>query len=92
MRKTAILLAISSALLSGCASNSGVVDMGSGTFFVSRQASTGLGGMGTLRADAYRDATAKCHGKPVSVVKTEESKPPYILGNFPRVDLTFRCG
>jgi hypothetical protein len=49
--------------------------------------------MGNLRADALRDAAAHCRaqGKAVTVVEERQSDPPYILGNYPRIDLTFRC-
>lgn len=43
-------------VLSGCASNSGVVGTGPDTFMVSRQAATGFSGLGTLKADAIREA------------------------------------
>lgn len=38
-------------LVTGCASNSGVVPIGPDTFMVSRQAATGFSGSGTLKAD-----------------------------------------
>ncbi len=79
--------------LAGCASNSGVVQMGSDNYFISKQAASGFTGLGSLRGDAMRDAYAQCSksGKSVQVTNTSESKPPYLLGNFPRVDITFRC-
>jgi hypothetical protein len=91
MKKIAAITA--SLILTSCSANSGIVDLGGGNYFVSRQASTGFGGLGTLRADALREATDVCRAKnkAVSVTKDDQSKEPYILGNFPRVDLTFRC-
>lgn len=85
---------IASLILASCAANSGIVEMGAGNYFVSRQAATGFEGMGTLRADALREATEICKAKnkTISVIKDDQSEPPYILGNFPRVDLTFHCG
>ncbi|HJY06950.1 MAG TPA: hypothetical protein VJ323_11595 [Bryobacteraceae bacterium] len=40
-----------------------------------------------------RDAYSQCSktGKSVEVTNTDQSNPPYLLGNFPRVDITFRC-
>ena len=77
----------------GCASNSGVVQMGSDTYFISKQAATGFTGLGSLRGEAMQEAYAQCSksGKAVQVTDTQDSKPPYLLGNFPRVDITFRC-
>lgn len=37
-------------LVTGCASNSGVVPIGPDTFMVSRQAATGFSGSGTLKS------------------------------------------
>jgi hypothetical protein len=81
------------ALAAGCASQSGVIDTGGGNYFVSRQAATGISGMGNLRAEALREAATHCsaQGKAVNVVHEEQSDPPYIFGNYPRVDLTFTC-
>lgn len=79
--------------LSGCASNSGVVSMGAGTLLLTAQASTGLGGLGNLKADALQQAGAHCQkqGKDFTVLSVHETKPPYVFGNYPRVDLNFRC-
>lgn len=81
------------ALLGGCAANSGVVSLGADRFIVSRQAATGFSGLGTLKADALREAEQHCtkKGKAVYVLKTTESEPPYVLGNFPRAEVEFMC-
>ena len=49
--------------------------------------------MGDLKAKTLRDAEAHCAAshQTFEVVGTSESKPPYILANYPRVELTFRC-
>ena len=79
--------------LSGCASNSGVVKTGTDTFMVSRQAATGFTGLGTLKAEAMKEAYDQCQktGKSVKVIESIDSKPPYIFGNFPRTELYFKC-
>ena len=89
----AIVVFCGVAFLAGCAANSGVVPMGSDTHMISKQAATGFSGMGSLKADAMREAYAKCSSekKVVEVIESNESKPPYILANYPRIDLTFRC-
>ena len=81
------------AALSGCASNSGVVPVGPDTYMVSRQAATGFSGMGTLKADAFQEANEYClkDKKKVQVVRTDESRPPYLLGNYPRAEVQFMC-
>lgn len=86
-------LAATVAILGGCAANSGVVSLGADRFMVSRQAATGFSGLGTLKADALREAEQYCakNGKAVYVLKTTESEPPYVLGNFPRAEVEFMC-
>lgn len=79
--------------LAGCASNSGVIPIGPDTFMVSRQAATGFSGSGTLKGEAFQEANQYClnQKKMLQVVNTTEAQPPYILGNFPKVELQFMC-
>ena len=88
-----ILPAVGALLVAACAVNSGVVSTGANTFMVSRQAATGFSGLGALKAEALREANKHCDdmGKTMEVISSEESKPPYIAGNFPRVEVHFRC-
>ena len=90
MKRISCLVAL---LMTGCASNSGVVPMGNDTYMVSRQAASGFSGMGTLKADAMREAYAECQktGKSVQVLETVDAKPPYIFGNFPKTEIRFKC-
>jgi len=94
MKRLSIPLVLLAGLsLAGCASNSGVRPVGPDTFIVSRQAATGFSGLGTLKADALDEAKRYCAGqkKELQVVSTNESKPPYLLGNFPRAEVQFMC-
>ncbi len=77
----------------GCASNSGVVAIGSDTYMVSRQAATGFSGLGTLKADAMKEAYDYCAAqkKALKVISTEEAEPPFIFGNFPKAEVQFTC-
>lgn len=79
--------------LGGCASHSGVVPAGGDTLLVTKQAATGFSGLGNLKAEALQEASDHCTQKKrgFDVVSVTESKPPYLLGNYPRVDLKFRC-
>ena len=85
-----VLLAL---ILTGCAANSGVVSMGQDSFMVSRQAATGFSGSGNLKAEAITEAGQYCssRGKTVQVVNSTEAQPPYILGNFPKAEIQFKC-
>jgi len=90
MKKIVILTVL---FVLGCASNSGVVPIGRDTFVVSRQASTGFSGLGTLKTEAFEEASEYCEelGKSLQVVSASESKPPYVLGNFPKAEVQFMC-
>jgi hypothetical protein len=87
------ILVSSIIVLAGCAVNTGVVPIGQDTFMVSRQAATGFSGLGDLKGEAFREANQYClnQRKSVQVLHTSESSPPYILGNFPRAEVQFRC-
>ena len=88
-----ILVILGMFVLAGCASNSGVVAMGPDTYFVSKQAATGFSGMGTLKAEAFGEAGQFCtsKGKTFQIMTQKDAEPPFILGNFPKVEITFRC-
>lgn len=89
-----ITLLAAVAAAAGCATNSGVVPMGKGIYTITAQAATGFSGLGDLKANALRQAAAHCNaqgGKDFQLVDVQETKPPYLLGNYPRVDLQFRC-
>lgn len=88
-----ILVMLGMIVLVGCASNSGVVAMGPDTYFVSKQAATGFSGMGTLKAEAIGEAGQFCNskGKTVQIMTQKDAEPPFIFGNFPKTEITFRC-
>lgn len=90
MRHCIIVAAL---ILAGCASNSGVVQMGPNSYFVSRQAATGLSGLGSLKAEAMAEAGQHCtaQGKTVDITDENDTKPPYIFGRYPRTEIRFRC-
>ncbi len=88
-----LLVSFMVALVGGCATNSAVVPMGSGTMLITKQAATGFPGLGNLKVDALQEAGAHCAGqsKELQVTNVSESKPPFVLGNYPRVEVQFRC-
>jgi hypothetical protein len=67
--------------------------MGGDIYMVSRQAATGFTGMGTLKAEAIKEAYAQCQNsnKIVQVIETIDAKPPYVFGNFPKTEIRFKC-
>lgn len=90
MRAASLAIAL---LVAGCASNSGVIPIGTDTFMVSRQAATGFSGSGTLKAEAFQEANQYCAAlhKKLQVVSTTEAQPPFVFGNFPKAEVQFMC-
>lgn len=81
------------ATLSGCASHTGVISIGPDTFMIAKQQATGFPGLGNMKAEIIAEGNDKCRadGKIFQLVTSQESKPPYILGNYPRSEITFLC-
>lgn len=81
------------ALLSGCAVHTGVVEISSNTYMVSRQAATGFTGRGNLKEESLSEANLFCKNKSKSlkIISIQEAQPPYILGNFPKAEVQFAC-
>jgi len=88
-----MLPALFSLSLFGCAANSGVAPTGPDSFLVSRQAATGFSGSGTLKAEALAEAGSYCtqHNKVLLVTEAKEVGPPYVMGNFPKAEVSFMC-
>lgn len=93
MKKSAGMACLAVATLVGCASNSGVIALGQDSYMISKQQATGFPGLGNITAENIAEATSHCSklGKRFEVVDIKESRPPYILGNYPRSDVRFTC-
>ncbi len=87
------IVLLSTILLAGCASNTGIIPIGKDTYMVSRQAATGFSGSGSLKAEAFQEANAYCtsQGKALQVVNTQEAQPPFVFGNYPKAEVQFMC-
>lgn len=87
-----ISLALSAAVV-GCASHTGVVPMGRDTFMIAKQQATGFPGLGNMKAEIIGEASRHCAaaGRELMIVSTQETQPPYVLGNYPRSEITFMC-
>jgi len=79
--------------LSGCASHTGVVGVGKENYMIAKQQATGFPGLGNLKAEIIAEASKFCSEKNMvmQLVSTQESQPPYILGNYPRSEIQFTC-
>ena len=88
-----VLTVIAFSFLLGCASNPGVGKIGDNKYMVSRQAATGFHGLGPLKIEALKEGERYCENmkKSFKLVEAIDSRPPYILGNFPRTEVTFVC-
>lgn len=88
-----ILCLVLPLLFAGCASHTGVVSIGKDTFMIAKQQATGFPGLGNLKAEIISEGSAYCkeRNKEFQLVSTSESQPPYIMGNYPRSEITFMC-
>lgn len=91
MKTTMIFVAM--LMLVGCASHTGVVPIGKDTYMVAKQQATGFPGLGNMKAEIISEGNSYCEtqNKKFQIVSTTESQPPYILGNYPRAEITFMC-
>jgi putative oligomerization/nucleic acid binding protein len=66
---------------------------GSTEYRVFRQGATGFVSIQSVRADAEQAATEFCDrkGKSLNPLREAVAKPPFILGNFPRIEIIFEC-
>ena len=80
-------------IVSGCASNSGVMALYGDVLTVSRQGATGASSPTALRQAALAEAQAYCgcQQRQFEMVELVEARPPFILGNFPKAEVRFRC-
>jgi len=60
---------------------------------VFHQGATGFVSIQAIRADAEKRSVEFCNRKNKMMKKLRETipKPPYILGNFPRIEIVFAC-
>ncbi|HXA19252.1 MAG TPA: PEGA domain-containing protein [Thermoanaerobaculia bacterium] len=77
----------------GCGTNTGVQPLGSDTFKIFKQGSTGFVGSDKIRSDVELQASQYCgqQGKSMKVINVITGQPPYILGNFPKAEVQFKC-
>ena len=76
-----------------CASHTGVVPMGKDTYMIAKQQATGFPGLGNMKAEIIAEGSQHCAGlgKKFQIVSTQETQPPYVLGNYPRAEIQFMC-
>lgn len=91
MRKVLLLGFVS--IVTGCASHTGVVPNGQGGYLIAKQAATGFPGLGNLKGEAMEEASQYCasQGREFVLTTVKETQPPYMLGNYPRAEIEFKC-
>jgi len=91
--KTGISIAIACITASACASHTGVVALGNDQFMVAKQQATGFPGLGNMKAEIIVEGTQHCiaMGRKFELVSAQETQPPYVLGNYPRSEIQFKC-
>lgn len=79
--------------VAACATASGVQPFSGDVLTVSRQGATGASDPALIRGATMNDARAYCEskGQTFELVELVEAKPPFILGNFPKAEVRFRC-
>ena len=80
--------------LVGCAqTNTGPLPAGNDTFVVSRQAGAFPTGKEPLLVESLAEANAKCSSvqKKMVLVSVHENSGPFILGNYPKATVVFKC-
>ncbi len=78
----------------GCAqTNTGPLPAGKDTYVISRQAGAFPTGKEPLLAEALAEANVKCDSekKKINLLSTTENAGPYILGNYPKATVVFKC-
>lgn len=79
--------------VAGCAAQTGIVRTGQDSYLLSKRGATGWSPIESLHVDVLQEAGQYCvsQGKSLNVTDETHSKPPYLLGNFPRVTIQFQC-
>jgi hypothetical protein len=88
------LLFVICLIIVGCAqTNTGPIPAGKDTYVISRQAGAFPTGREPLLAEALAEANTKCDSekKKMNLLSTSENSGPFILGNYPKVTVIFRC-
>src|ERR1022692_4168157 len=69
-----VLCALSTLMVAGCASQTGVVPNGQGGYLIAKQAATGLPGLGNLKAEAMVEANQYCQSQGREFLLTSETE------------------
>jgi len=67
--------------------------MGRDTYMIAKEQGSGFSGLGSMKGEIITEAVQFCkkQGKEFLLTSTNETQPPYILGNYPRSEIEFMC-
>ena len=87
------ILAFALFAVTACGAKSGIVAIGQNSYMATKQQSTGFPGLGNMKAEVLTEANSLCEkqGKVMKLTSSSETQPPYVLGNYPRVEVQFTC-
>ena len=90
MKKSALAFAL---IMTGCATDSGIVDLGANQYMLARQAATGFGSSLKLQAEVMRDAANHCRAQSKTMEIGSESRTTSTpaFGKFPQAEVRFKC-
>ena len=86
------IICVGAVLLAGCAAHPAIVPAGGGTYIASRSGQV-YNSITELKAKTLTQADEFCAIKHMIfvVLSSTNSEPPYIFGNYPRVEVQFKC-
>lgn len=88
MKKIILLVLV----LTGCATNSGVIPDGKDAYIVMVSGGRGFASAGELKIDAYKEAQAFCQKQDKQLESiSEKSVQAGVLANSSEAELKFRC-
>lgn len=88
------VLVISSVLLMSCATTStGPTQVGDNKYVMSRQEGAFPSGSEPLLQEVLLEANRFCESlsKNIELIESTENPGPYIMGNYPKATITFKC-
>lgn len=93
MKQVILVLLLACFVISGCAGYSGVIKTGENTYEVYCRSASGFVSINASKNAALAEASDYCamQDKKLKILSIKSSKPPYILGNFPRTTVQFMC-